>query len=79
MALPPGLTAAQAAAGLAGVALAGAAAAWLLVWRHPQPIYLLDFECYRPEKENMVTYQRFGIGSRAVKVRPPGAGTGGGQ
>lgn len=48
LSLPGGLTVGHALGAAAAVAAAGAALAWLLVWRHRQPIYLLDFECYRP-------------------------------
>lgn len=46
--LPATVSTVQAAGAAAAVALAGAVAAWLLVWRRPAPTYLLDFECYRP-------------------------------
>ncbi|KAL4420938.1 hypothetical protein ABPG77_001421 [Micractinium sp. CCAP 211/92] len=35
-----------------------------LVRRRTQPIYLLDFECFRPEDSLKVTYNRFVTGSR---------------
>ncbi|KAL4452786.1 hypothetical protein ABPG75_008448 [Micractinium tetrahymenae] len=53
---------------LPAAVLAGAALAVLvvlqLVRRRTQPIYLLDFECFRPEDSLKVTYHRFVTGSR---------------
>lgn len=53
---------------LPAAVLAGAALAVLtvlqLVRRRTQPIYLLDFECFRPEDSLKVTYNRFVTGSR---------------
>lgn len=62
--LPAAVSTAQAAAAAGAVALAGALLAWLLVWRRPSPTYLLDFECYRPDDQHKVTYNRFITGSR---------------
>ncbi|KAL4855401.1 3-ketoacyl-CoA synthase 1 [Chlorella vulgaris] len=50
-------------AAAAAAALVGAVAALALRRRQP-PVYLLDFECYRPEDKNKVTYNRFITGSR---------------
>lgn len=58
VALPTSITAAQAAAALWAVALVGASAAWLLVWRRAQPIYLLDFECFRPGAAGTLIVER---------------------
>ncbi|PSC74991.1 very-long-chain 3-ketoacyl-synthase [Micractinium conductrix] len=51
------------AAALAGGVLL-ALAAMLTVRRGKTPVYLLDFECYRPEDCNKVTYSRFVTGSK---------------
>ncbi|KAI3432776.1 hypothetical protein D9Q98_004315 [Chlorella vulgaris] len=50
-------------AAAAAAVLVGAVAALVLRRRQP-PVYLLDFECYRPEDKNKVTYNRFITGSR---------------
>ncbi|EFN51426.1 hypothetical protein CHLNCDRAFT_141048 [Chlorella variabilis] len=71
--LPPLVAAFEARHTLAGGHLAAAAAAAAALWalaallwrrRAKQPIYLLDFECYRPEQECMVSYNKFVTGSR---------------